>query len=98
MWYSVQALFRCNVQDELENILFEKSIFLINVDDGQDVSEKAEQVAKSFEHQYKNDESKDVLWVFVKILEIQNLVEKELYDGIEVFSRLLWEHEVQGDL
>jgi hypothetical protein len=93
MWVSVQALFRCNVAGELDNILYEKKIFLINVSDLQKISEKADHIALSFEHQYKNSEGGEVSWQFVKITEIQELYEKELYDGVEVFSRLMWEDE-----
>lgn len=98
MWHSVQALFRCDIQDDVENNLYEKNIFLIDVNDTQDASEKAEQTALSFEHQYKNFEGRDVSWKFVKVLEIQDLSQKDLYDGVEVFFRLLWEHEIEGDV
>jgi Domain of unknown function (DUF4288) len=98
MWHSVQALFRCDVQAETDNVLYEKKIFLIYVDPEQIVSEKAEKAAKAFEHQYKNSEGGDVVWVYAKILEIQDIIEKEPGDGVEVFSRLLWEHELSGDL
>jgi hypothetical protein len=93
MWHSVEALFRCDVYDEADNILYEKNIFLIDVDDTQDASEKAGRVALSLEHQYKNSEGNEVSWRFVKVLEIQDINEKELFDGVEVFSHLLWEHE-----
>jgi hypothetical protein len=95
MWYSVEALFKCNVQDDIENILYEKKIFLINLtDETQEVSFKAEQVALSFETKYKNSDGKDVFWQFIRVVEVQDLSERELYDGIEVFSRLVWENEI----
>jgi hypothetical protein len=94
MWHSAEALFRCNVQDESNNILYEKKIFLVYLDDAREISEKAEQLARSFETKYKNSEGGDVHWQFVKVLEIQELSEEELYDGVEVFSRLAWESEI----
>ncbi len=97
MWFSVQALFRCDVDGELDDVLYKKNIFLINVSDTQKASEKAGQTALSFEHQYKNSDGNEVSWKFVKVLEIQELLENELYDGIEVFARLLWEDEALGD-
>lgn len=99
MWYSVEALFRCHVSGESDNILYDRRIFLIDVDgDKQKASKKAKQQALSFETVYKNFEGRDVSWQFVKVLEIQKLSEEKLYDGMEVFSRLLWENEVWGEL
>mgnify|MGYP003477929136 FL=1 len=96
MWYSVEALFRCDVQDESDDILYDKKIFLINVNgDELRASKKAKKQAQSFENVYKNSEGGDVSWQFVKILEVQNLCEEEIYDGMEVFSRLMWEGEAQ---
>jgi hypothetical protein len=96
MWYSVEALFRCDVQDESDDVLYDKRIFLINVDgDKSDASKKAKKIALSSENAYENFDGGDVSWHLVKVLEVQNLCEEELYDGVEVFSRLIWEGEAQ---
>lgn len=95
MWYAIEALFRCNVQEENNNILYEKKIFLAKLnDESDDVSQKAEENAILLESKYKNSEGNDVYWQFVKIIEIQDLNEKEIYDGIEVFSKLVWESDL----
>ncbi len=99
MWYSVEALFRCDVSGESDNILYDRKIFLIDVDgDKQKASKKAKQQALSFETAYKNFEGGDVSWHFVKVLEVQNLSEEKLYDGVEVFSRLVWGTEIADEL
>jgi hypothetical protein len=96
MWYSVEALFRCDVQDESGDVLYDKKIFLINIDgDESKASKMAKKQALSFENVYKNSEGGNVSWHFVKVLEVQNLCEEEIYDGMEVFSRLMWEGEAQ---
>jgi hypothetical protein len=98
MWCSVEALFVCDVPDEPpEEVLYERRIFLIKTEDEQHVQDKAQQVALSFEVSYKNYEDNDVQWKFVKILEIQELYEEELYDGVEVFSRLQFGAESLDD-
>jgi hypothetical protein len=95
MWYAIEALFRCNVQEENNNILYEKKIFLAKLtDELEDVSQKAEEKAVLLESKYKNSEGNDVYWQFVKIIEIQDLNEKEIYDGVEVFSKLVWENDL----
>jgi hypothetical protein len=96
MWYSVEALFRCDVQDESDDVLYDKRIFLINVNGNKsEASKKAKKLALSSENAYENFEGGDVSWHLVKVLEVQNLSEEELYDGVEVFSRLMWESEAQ---
>ena len=60
MWYSVEALFRCDVHNEQDNILFERKIFLINVDEKGNVEEKAAQLSISFETKYKNSSHRTV--------------------------------------
>ena len=97
MWYSVEALFRCDVEDETDDILYDRTIFLIDADkDEKLVSKKALQTARKFQHSYESL-GKKVSWKLVKVLQIQNLVIKELHDGVEVFSYLMWEHEVSEE-
>ena len=94
MWYSVEALFRCDDANEKTNeVLYEKSIFLIKVENEQLVREKAERIARTFEVDYKNSDDDKVTWKFVKILDTQDICEDTLYDGVEVFSRLQWNTE-----
>ncbi len=94
MWYSVEALFQCDdTNEKSKEVLYEKSIFLIKVENEQYVREKAERIAQAFEVDYKNVDNDKVKWEFVKILDIQDICEDELYDGVEVFSKLQWDAE-----
>ncbi len=89
MWFSVEAIFKGSVENEPgDTPIYDRAIFLIDVPDGESPEEKSLKVAKLFEDKYKNERSEDVKWEFLKILEIQDLCEKEIYDGIEVFSRM----------
>ena len=100
MWYSVEALFRCDVQGETRNVLYDKIIFLIKVkvkDDEKKALKKAKHMARKFENTYKNHLGEKVSWKLVKVLQIQNLVKKNIYDGMEVFSHLMWERDVPKD-
>ncbi len=98
MWYSVEALFVCDVPNTPpEEVLYDRTIFLIKTEDEQHVQEKAQHTALSFEVSYKNYEGNEVQWKFVKILQVQDLCEEELYDGVEVFSRLQFGAESLDD-
>lgn len=98
MWYSIEALLRCDEQGDT-NVLYDKIIFLIKSEGNEkDVSSKAERMALKFENSYKNHLGNEVTWRLVKILQIQDLAQKNIYDGIEVFSNLMWERDVPKDL
>ena len=92
MWYSVQAIFRSRFEgpksDDLH--LIDRTIFLIDVPDGDLPDQKAQSVAKQYEHDYLNEDGEKVIWELESILEIQDLCAGTLYDGVEVFSRLEW--------
>lgn len=95
IWYTVEALFKCEVMDKTpDDILYEKTVFLIKSDNPGDNEQKAQQIAKQFEVTYQNEVKDDVRWQFVKLLQIQSLEVAELHDGIEVHSQLMWASEV----
>ena len=89
MWYSVVALYQSHIETSDEYLpLLDRTIFLINVLEGQQPSQKAETIAKKNEHEYDNENGERVVWRLVSVLEIQDLCEETLYDGIEVYSHL----------
>lgn len=95
MWHSVEVLFKCNVEDDQSEILYDQSIFLIYAKTQKEINEKAIKLMKTSSIDYKNYEGKTVQWQFVKILSIYNICAEKIYDGIEVFSQLHWESELQ---
>jgi hypothetical protein len=60
---------------------------MILADGADEAEERAEDVGKSAEHEYVNELGQTVRRVFVSVLEVQDLGEQELEDGVEVFSR-----------
>lgn len=98
MWYAVETLFRCNEEKESGLTLYDKRIFLIKSETVDSARQKANQIASTSEVTYQNSDSEQVHWEFLRILEIQELCEGELYDGIEVFSQLMWESEIPDDI
>jgi len=99
MWYSVEILFRCDVHGKIDEppdeVLYDRAIFLVNVLDEQQLSEKIESISRARETRYKNSDGDDVEWRFVKVLTTQKFIEEELHDGMEVFSQLVWQPEIE---
>jgi hypothetical protein len=91
MWFSVKLLFETVVSDGMDaDPLQERSIRLVSAEDEEGARKKAVTLGKDQQHSYKNDEGAMVEWQFIRVLEIQDLCEPELYDGMEVYSRLSW--------
>ncbi len=88
-WYSARLLFRADVDDgSKEEPLFEESTRVLLAEDEDEAARRAPVVGASGEHQYKNEAGNTVHWKFIEVLEIQDLSETELSDGVEVFSRM----------
>jgi Domain of unknown function (DUF4288) len=97
MWFGAKLLFESALPHEDGRVLQEESIRLIEADDESQAQAKAIQVGNSEQHQYRNHQGETVAWRFVSVLEIQDLCEKNMYDGIEVFSTLNWKPTKEGN-
>ncbi len=99
MWFSVEALYSCRIESDFDDgeSLIERKIFLIDVPKGESSEDKARLMAKSMEHEYMNPDNEKVKWELRRILDIQELCEKTLYDGVEVFARLLYETQEEQE-
>jgi hypothetical protein len=91
MWYAVNMLFTSQVEDaESPRPLFEKSIRLFEASSEAEAIQKAEYAGRTGRLTYENDQGERVSWKFVRLIEVQDLCEAALYDGVEVFSELSW--------
>jgi hypothetical protein len=89
MWYSVTMLFESSVDDGNDEApLCEESILLFEAKDEESAHNAAVQHAKTVEVNYANLDKKNVAWRFVKVVEVQDLCETQLFSGVEVHSRL----------
>jgi hypothetical protein len=91
MWFGAKLLFESTIPHEDGRILQEESIRLIEANDELEAKSKANMLGKSEQHEYENADGETVRWRFVFVLEIQDLCEKSLFDGMEVFSLIKWE-------
>jgi Domain of unknown function (DUF4288) len=92
MWYSAKLLFETEQMPDDNRVLQEESIRLIQADDEQEAASKAKLIGTAEQHEYTNSIGELVTWRFVSVVEVQDLCEDHLSDGIEVFSSLKWKN------
>src|SRR5947207_1307665 len=97
MWYGARLLFESSIPDERGRVLREESIRLVQAHDESEARAKAIALGNSEQHDYENAYGATVRWRFVSVLEIQDLCEPNVFDGMEVFSRLNWKDPVLGE-
>lgn len=97
MWFGVSLLFRSSVPlDEHGTPLFEERIILLAAHDEAEAWKKAKERAPGLEEQYINAEGHCVTWTFERPLDVQEIPDEQLEDGVEVFHRFLREDEVHS--
>ena len=86
MWFS--ALLRFVAEVDGRNVgEQEESVRLFRADSEESARLAAAQLGRAEQRDYLNHVGQTVVWRFVEAIEIQALLEPELYDGVEVFSR-----------
>src|SRR5438045_2480550 len=93
MWYSARLMFESDRADLDGPRLQEVSIRLIEAENEAEAMSKAVALGKREQHEYRNEAGEIVHWRFIEVLEIQDLCEAEVYDGMEVYSRMGWEEK-----
>jgi len=94
MWSGAKLLFESSIRDEDNRVLQEESIRVIEANDESEAKGKAITLGNSEQHDYGNVYGETVKWRFVSVLEIQDLCEASLFDGMEVFSQMKWNDPV----
>ncbi len=78
-WYLARLLFESNVSDQQsEETLCEESMRLVYATDEENAHEKALELGKVSQHNYKNSNGDMVNWRFVDVLEVYDMCENEL--------------------
>ena len=97
-WFSALLFFECEVIGAAESDpLCEKSVRIFRAAGEEEAMTKAEEIGRRAETEYPNVDGQTVVWRFVRVLEVQDLTEEELGEGMEVFSRLMWKSEIQAE-
>lgn len=91
MWFSARLLFESELSDTTgDPSLQEENIKLVSAESEDEARKKAEAIGRNEEIAYSNADGETVTWHFLGVLEVQDLCESALYDGVEVYSRLFW--------
>ncbi|MHC4840773.1 MAG: DUF4288 domain-containing protein [Planctomycetota bacterium] len=88
-WYSTRLLYRCLIDGEPDSsgTPYETCIYLIKAKDRDDAQAKSETRGKKEARSFKDKSGRKVSWEFDSILQLQQLDEGKIEDGIEIFSR-----------
>ncbi|MCC3859983.1 DUF4288 domain-containing protein [Pseudemcibacter aquimaris] len=91
-WYSVKIELICNVSNKNtdDETLYEESTRIYKADSEVQAKIIAEKDIRENICEYKNPDGDNVSWEFIKILDVQALYEKEIFEGMEVYSHLRW--------
>ena len=88
-WYSALIIYESDVAGFADPLpIREESIRVILADSDSFAWSKAEEVGRQNEHSFKNEQGELVTWRFVEVVEVQDLCEEQLTDGLEVYSRM----------
>ena len=68
--------------------MIEESLRVVRASSEDEARAKAREVGVENAASYENETGERVEWSFVEVLEIQDLDEESLVDGVEVYSRL----------
>lgn len=91
MWYAVKMLLASQIENsENDRPLFERNIRLFQAASEAEAIQKAEDAGRTERLAYENERGERVNWKFVRLIEVQDLCEATLFDGIEVFSEMSW--------
>ena len=83
-WYTAKVLFRCDVAGKPHS--FEESYLLVRANSQAAAFRAAEHVAKAREGSYHNMYGQKVHESLVCVVNVQEVVERDLSQGVEVYS------------
>ena len=95
-WYSARILYETEIAGKPDDGIREESIRVLLAGSQDEALSKAKKIGRENEVSYNNDAGENVTWRFRRVLEVQDLCEETLYDGVEVFSTLARIEESQN--
>jgi hypothetical protein len=88
-WYVAELIVRCRVgKGSWKKFLYDHQIKVLQASNHEMAYQKALKLGKIENHTYKNSAGEKVFWEFVGVANLNILVENEICDGTEIYSRL----------
>lgn len=93
-WFAARLLFVAETNGALEaDALCEESIVLVRAANDSEASRAASRKGKEMEHGYQNADGDRIDWRLAGAFETQDLCERSLNEGVEVYSHLFFESQ-----
>jgi 5-formaminoimidazole-4-carboxamide-1-beta-D-ribofuranosyl 5'-monophosphate synthetase len=92
-WYTAICIFRCIVAGEKKRrsrVLFERRYLLLKANSDEAAVRRAGYFAKKRQHTYRNAKGQSVKWVLEKILDVKEVISKDLIEGTEVYHEYFY--------
>jgi hypothetical protein len=88
-WYTAECSFRSVLRGKpaKSTQLLEHRYFLLKAADDKSAKTNALELAKKKQHSYLNADGTKVEWVLEKVIDVKEIVDKELSEGTEVFHK-----------
>ena len=87
--FSVSLLFSCQVETpDPPEMLRELAIHVLTAAGPDEARAKGDNIGNAKEHAYQNGDGEAVRWTFEGVVEVQDLCDGHLFDGMEVASWL----------
>lgn len=89
-WYAAVLVVQCRVEDDSPqgDVLYDRQIRVLRADDPESAYVRALELGHDQASSYDNAEGKKVLWEFVGLANLTELLDDEITDGTEVYSEL----------
>lgn len=90
-WYIAVLVISSNVNKTLKELepLIDLQFRLIRASDPEAAYQTVMEIGRAEHHVYKNEDGKDVEWIFQGLNDLRELDEKKIVSGMEVYSRIL---------
>lgn len=85
-WYLAKIIFRIICGEGDHTAQFDEQLRLIAADNEELALQKAQQMGRSEEESFPNQQQQMVQWMFINVAELYQL--RELMDGAELYSRI----------
>ncbi len=89
-WFVAEAIFQANIQGRAADRepLEEDLLFIVHAIDEPSALAKAETIAREKEHSYENANGQRVVWNFIRLIEVMEMVDQQFEDGAEIKSKM----------
>ena len=89
-WYAAVLIVQCRLEGDStqDDLLYDRQIRVLRADDAESAYVRAIELGREEASSYENAEGQQVVWDFVGLANLTELLDDEIKDGTEVHSEL----------